>query len=185
MTATPAGPEIAGSAVLGRAGAVGQNRFVIDKLGTIIGLLAAYGLFLAPFANVRANRIVAGEAVGVFSALPAWAAATLAAILIVGAAIALLSANARLRLLAGLGAILALALFIGLAGSHLTPEGNSYARVSPASGFWLLAFAFALLTTDALTRLKVTPVARILGLFATVSAFGASWRRGYGTTCRS
>lgn len=167
MTATPAGPNITGSAVLGRVGAAGQGRFAIDKLGTIIGLLVVYGLLLAPLANFRANRIVAGQAASVFSALPTWAAATLAAILIAAGAIALVSTNARLRLIAGLAALLALALFIGLAGTYLTPEGNTYARVSPASGFWLLSFAFALLTTDALTRLKVTPVARILGLVAT------------------
>ena len=66
-----------------------------------------------------------------------------------------------------------LALLIGVAASHSTPAGNSYARVSPASGFWLLAFAFALLTTDALTRLKITPLARIFALVATAAVIWA------------
>ena len=36
-------------------------RFRIDKLGVVIATLLAYGAFLAPFANFRANRIVPGE----------------------------------------------------------------------------------------------------------------------------
>ncbi len=66
-------------------------------------------------------------------------------------------------------ALVALAVLIGVAALYLTPESNNYARVSPASGFWLLLFAFALLAADALTRLQPTPMARI-GALAIVAA---------------
>lgn len=168
MTTGAAGPAVAGSASAERAAA--GSRLALDKLGAVIVLIAGYGLLVSPFVNFRANRIVAGEGVGAFAALPLWAGVTLAAVIAAAGAAALLAGNARLRLAAGLAALLALAVLIGVAGSNLTPEGNSYARVSPASGFWLLAFAFALLTTDALTRLNVTPWARILGLAATAVA---------------
>ena len=48
------------------------------------------------------------------------------------------------------------------------PAGNSYARVSPASGFWLLVFAFTLLAADCFTRLRLSPPMRIgaLGIAA-------------------
>ena len=62
-----------------------------------------------------------------------------------------------LRLAASVVALAALALLIGVAGTFLTPAGNTFARVSPASGFWMLMFAFTLLLADVLTRLQ--PVA--------------------------
>jgi osmoprotectant transport system permease protein len=46
----------------------------------------------------------------------------------------------------------------------LTPPGNSYARVSPASGFWILIFAFALLAADALSRMQPPPWMRLVFL---------------------
>ncbi len=58
-------------------------------------------------------------------------------------------------------ALAALALLIGVAADHLTPPDNSFARVSPASGFWVLVFAFSLLLADALTRLNPGPGLRL------------------------
>ncbi|MBX4378194.1 hypothetical protein K4H02_24370, partial [Mycobacterium tuberculosis] len=50
---------------------------------------------------------------------------------------------------------------IGLAASCLSPEGSRYARVSPASGFWLLVFASALYVADGLVRLRAGPFLRV------------------------
>ncbi len=50
------------------------------------------------------------------------------------------------------------------------PEGNTFARVSPGVGFWLLLFAFALLAADALTRLQASAVARGSASLAAVAA---------------
>ncbi|HET7413992.1 MAG TPA: ABC transporter permease, partial [Pararhizobium sp.] len=74
---------------------------------------------------------------------------------------------------ASIAALVALAVIIGIAGTYLTPADNSYARVSPASGFWLLAFAFALLAADGFTRLGLRPLARIAVLAVTALALAA------------
>lgn len=165
--------QSAGSESLAGPAAGAGLKLQIDKLGVVIALLSAYAFLLAPFANFKPNRIVAGQAVQAFAALPAWAGPVLAAVIGAAALVALLVKEPRLRLVAGLAALLTLGLLIGVAATHLTPEGNTYARVAPASGFWLLLFAFALLTTDALTRLKLGPLARILGLLITVAVLWA------------
>lgn len=145
----------------------------IDKLGAIIALIALYGLLVAPFATFKANRIVLGEARSVFAALPGWAAWSFLIIVAAATLAALLKSPAWLRLVSALAALLALGFAIGHAATFLTPEGNTYARVAPASGFWLLLFAFALLIADALTRLKLSPFLRIaaLAVAAAIVAF--------------
>ncbi|MCJ8150395.1 ABC transporter permease [Shinella sedimenti] len=143
--------------------------FRIDKLGVVIAALLAYGGFLAPFANFRANRIVPGEARWIVEALPAGYGAALLAFIAVAIVLIVLNTPTFFRLLLGLVALLGLAFLIGLSAGHLTPPENTYARVSPASGFWLSSFAFALLTADALARLRLSPLARI-GLLLAVAA---------------
>lgn len=170
MSVVPAGPKtIGGPAGLGLASTLLRER--LDKLGVIIALLSAYAFVLAPFATFRANRIVPGEGLRVLAALPTWGSALILLVIAAASLVALFWRDARLRLVAGIAALLTLAVVIGLAAGHLTPAGNTYARVSPASGFWLLIFAFTLLTTDALTRLRLRPLARIIGLFVTVAIF--------------
>lgn len=142
----------------------------IDKLGVVIAALLAYGAFVAPFANFRANRIVPGEARSVLEALPGGLGPALLAFVAVAIVLIVLKTPTVLRLVLGLAAILALAVLIGLSAGHLTPPENSYARVAPASGFWLTGFAFALLAADALTRLRLSPYARIALLAAVVLA---------------
>lgn len=140
-----------------------------DKLGVVIASLAAYGAFLAPFANFRANRIVPGEPRAILDAQPGIAGPALLAIIIAAALVALFRTPLVLRLVAAAVALVALAVLIGVAGTYLTPEGNTFARIAPASGFWLLVFAFTLLLADGLTRLDLSPLARV-GVLA-VAAF--------------
>jgi len=142
----------------------------IDKLGVVIAALLAYGAFVAPFANFRANRIVPGEARTILEALPSGLGAALLAFIAVALAVILLKTPTLLRLVLGLAATLALAVLIGLAARHLTPPENTYARVAPASGFWLVSFAFVLLAADALARLRLSPYARIMLLAAVAAA---------------
>lgn len=169
MSLEVAGPEnIAGPATEG-----GVRSFSIDKLGILIATLSAYAFFIAPFATFKPNRIVAGDPVQAFAALPGWAGAILAAVIGAAALVALLVKEPRLRLIAGLAALLALGILIGQAAIFLTPEGNNYARVAPASGFWLLLLAFGLLTTDALSRLRLGPLTRIAGLLITIAVIWA------------
>ncbi|MCJ8055620.1 ABC transporter permease [Shinella curvata] len=148
-------------------------RFRIDKLGVVIAALLAYGAFLAPFANFRANRIVPGEPRAILDALPAGLGTALLIFIAIALVFVVLKTPTLLRLLLGLAALSVLAILIGLSASHLTPPENTYARVSPASGFWLTSFAFALLTADALARLRLSPFARVTLLAAAAAAVAA------------
>lgn len=143
-----------------------------DKLGVVIAAIAAYAAFLAPFATFRANRIVPGQARSILEALPQAIGPLLLAIIVVVAIIALLKTPLVLRLAASVVALVALALLIGVAGTFLTPAGNTFARVSPASGFWILIFAFTLLLADVLTRLNLSPSARVGVLVVAALAIG-------------
>ncbi|RWM06245.1 MAG: ABC transporter permease [Mesorhizobium sp.] len=144
-----------------------------DKLGVVIAAIVAYAAFAAPFATFRANRIVPGQARSILEALPLTLAILLIAIVIAGGIIALLRTPLLLRLAASVIALVALAILIGTAGGFLTPAGNTFARVAPASGFWLLIFAFTLLLADVLTRLDLSPLARVGVLAVAALAIGA------------
>ncbi|GLQ82950.1 ABC transporter permease [Mesorhizobium huakuii] len=143
-----------------------------DKLGVVIAAIAAYAAFLAPFATFRANRIVPGQARSILEALPATAGPLLLAIVVVAALVALFRTALVLRLAASVVALAALALLVGVAGTFLTSAGNTFARVSPASGFWILIFVFTLLLADVLTRLNLSPWARVGVLAAVAAAIG-------------
>ncbi|WP_117192346.1 ABC transporter permease [Rhizobium terrae] len=142
-------------------------RIRFDKLGIVIALIAACGVFFSAFAVLKPNRILQGQAKTILEALPAWAGWGLLVLLAVATAIALFRMSPWLKLTAAAAALAALTIAIGYAASFLTPAGNSYARVSPASGFWILLFAFALLAADALTRLQPPPWMRVLFLAIT------------------
>lgn len=141
----------------------------LDKLGVLIALIAAAGAAL-PFALFRANRIVPGEPRSLLDALPSLPSGFLFGVLLVGFAIALLRVPTLAKLIGGFLVLAVLFVFIGWSGSYLTPEGDTFARVSPGAGFWLLVFAFALLVTDALTRLRFRPLVRIAILIAVGAA---------------
>ncbi|MFP9136759.1 ABC transporter permease [Devosia sp. XGJD_8] len=139
----------------------------LDKLGVLIALIAAVGAVL-PFALFRANRIVLGDPLSLLDALPGAAGAVLSGVLLAGFVTALLRFPVVTKLVVGFLVLAVLFVFIGWSASHLTPEGDTFARVSPGAGFWLLVFAFALLVTDALTRLRFAPLVRI-GILLAVS----------------
>lgn len=143
-----------------------------DKLGVVIAAIAAYAAFLAPFATFRANRIVPGQGRSILEALPSGSGALLLALVVVAVVVALVKTPLIWRLVASVAVLGVLALAIGVAGSFLTPAGNTFARISPASGFWLLVFAFTLLLADVLTRLELSPLARIGILVIAAVAIG-------------
>ena len=146
--------------------------YALDKLGVLIALIAAAGSLL-PFALFRANRIVPGEPRSLLDALPGLPSAFLIGILLVGFVAALFRFPVTAKLVAGFLVLATLFVLIGASGTYLTPEGDTFARVSPGSGFWLLVFAFALLVTDALTRLRLAPLIRIAILLAVCAAAAA------------
>jgi osmoprotectant transport system permease protein len=145
----------------------------LDKLGVVITLLIAYGVGVAPFATVRANRIVPGVAKSILDALSSGTGLILLGLMFTAAIIVLLKTPPSIRLVTSAVALVSISLFIGLAASHLTPPENTYARVSPASGFWVLLFAYALLAADAITRLGPRPTIRIVLLLLTLAGAAA------------
>ena len=144
----------------------------VDKLGVPVAALALFAAFAAPFVTFRANRIAGGEGRRLLEALPPANAALLLALVVAASLLALPKLRPGIRLAASAAALVTLALTIGTAATHLTPVGNTFARVAPASGFWLMTFAFALLATDALTRLRLGPLARVAALLLVALAIG-------------
>jgi len=151
----------------------------LDKLGVMIALIAAAGAAL-PFALFRANRIVLGETKGLFEALPGQFSALLTLTLLAGFGVALLRLAPLTKLIVGFSVLAVLFVLMGQSAAFLTPEGNTFARVSPGAGFWLLVFAFALLVTDALTRLAFKPLTRVAILIAVAAAMALLlWSGGW------
>ena len=143
-----------------------------DKLGVVLALMVAYGAYAAPFVTFRANRIVPGEGRFLLEALPSGLGVVLAIALLVAGLVALVRAPILLRLLIAAIMLTGLAVTIGIAASNLTPEGDSYARIAPASGFWVLVFAFALMAADAIARLNPKPLTRVALLAVALAAVG-------------
>jgi osmoprotectant transport system permease protein len=84
-------------------------------------------------------------------------------------------------MVAGLLVLTTLAILIGWSATYLTPADDTFARVSPGAGFWLLAFAFALLIADALIRLRLGPWPRIamlitVGMTIALLLWSGAWR---------
>lgn len=144
------------------AGSTKAIPFQPDKVGLLIAALISYAALTLPFATLRANRIVQGESISLINAMPSLAVTCLSVVLAACVAIAFFRTAARLRLLGALVGLSTLAYLIGLAAAHLTPDGNSYARVSPASGFWLLLAGLIVMATDAIARLKPKPATRVI-----------------------
>lgn len=151
---------------LSDAGTDGAAAPRVDRLGVVIAILVAVTLAL-PFATFRATRIASGTGLRLFDALPPMEAAAVTAVLVAALVTAVASRSPAFRLVLGALAIGALALGVGAAGTHLTPTDNPYARIAPASGFWVGVFATAMLVTDAMVRLKLGPVGRLVALVAT------------------
>ena len=138
----------------------------IDRLGALLTCLGAAALSCLPFAVFKQNRILPGDALGLFAAAPAPAAYACLGALLAAALVALFIGGARVRFAAALLGIVLLAYAIGSAGSALTPLGNRVVRVAPGSACWLLLAVLVLLATDALTRMHPRPLARVLLLVA-------------------
>ena len=153
------------------AAATRPNWLALDKLGVMIALIAAAGAAL-PFALFRANRIVLGEPRSLLDALPGGPSSVLIVVLLIGFIVALLRFATIAKLIAGFVVLGVLFVFVGWSADFLTPPDDTFARVSPGAGFWLLVFAFALLVADALTRLRFKPWPRIAILVAVSIALG-------------
>jgi osmoprotectant transport system permease protein len=154
------------------------QRLRMDRLGTLFTAVGALALAFLPFVVFKRNRILPGDALSLFAALPPLVAYGCLAALIVTAITALRVRDARVRFGVALLAIVIVAAAVAAAGDGLTPPGNRVVRVAPGAGCWLLLATLVLLATDALTRLKPRPLTRVLLLAA--CAVGASAALAHG-----
>lgn len=157
---------------LAEARAGGDTPLRIDRLGVVVGVLMAVALAL-PFATFRATRIASGTGLRLLDALPTPLALAVAAVLAAAIVTAVASHNPTFRLALGALALGALAVGVGVAGAHLTPADNPYARIAPGSGFWVGLFAGAILLTDSMVRLRLGPAGRLLALVVTAAVVAA------------
>jgi osmoprotectant transport system permease protein len=134
----------------------------IDRLGTLLTLAGAAALLLLPFVDFKANRILPGDPRDLAQVLPLWAALGCQATLAAVAAVALLVTNAPVRLAAALAGLVVTAAALAAAANALTPPHNLIVRVAPGAGFWLLLAVLGLFATDAITRMRPGPGARVL-----------------------
>ena len=134
-----------------------RSSLSLDRLGSVIAILILVALFASPFVIYRANRIVAGEGRMLVDALPSSGALGVMAVALGTALCAALVRAPLIRLAAASIGLCVIFPAVGSSAGFVTPPGNTFARVSPSLGFWLLALAFALLAADALTRLRLSP----------------------------
>jgi len=150
----------------------------VDRLGALLTLVGAAGLFLLPFVAFKANRIVPGDPRGLAQVLPAWGALACWVTLAAVAAIALLAANALLRLAGALAGLVGVATALAAAANALTPPHDLIVRIAPGGGFWVLLAALGLLATDAITRMRPGPGVRVLLLAIFLGVAGLALARG-------
>jgi osmoprotectant transport system permease protein len=145
----------------------------IDPLGALVTAVGAAALPWLPFVVLKPNRILPGDARSLIAVLPPSTTIACLACLILVALAALAMSKPPVRLAAALLGVIVVAAAISTAGDVLTPPGNRVVRVAPGSGFWVLLVAVGLMATDAITRLRPRPAARVLmlALFAAVTLF--------------
>lgn len=150
----------------------------LEKTGVLMAALILVSTFLLPFIVVKPNRILEGQGQMLIDALPSVSGIALAAALVIVGLCLLLRLPASARLAIVTAALLAVILALGSAANAGLPPGNSYARVSPGSGFWLLLFALSLAFIDVIAKLKLSPTVRLMLLVIAIVAVGGIFASG-------
>ena len=143
-----------------------------DKLGMILALITLAGLFLQPFSQFAANRIVEATPKMIWSALPGWQGVCLMATIIAAIVVMVLRSPVNLRLGVSVAMMAVLALMVGRSGYFLMPDDNLYARVSAGGGFWIMLFGFSIAMADAIVRKQLAPMKRMAFLAIGMAAIG-------------
>ncbi|WP_119944362.1 ABC transporter permease [Neorhizobium sp. NCHU2750] len=140
--------------------------------------LVLVSTFALPFVVVKPNRILQGQGRPLIDALPLMGGPALATALVIVAFCLVIRLPQAVRLaVAALGLVGGIAA-LGWAGHAQLPAGNAYARVSPGSGFWLLAFSLSLAAVDVLAKLRLSPAKRLWLLALVTAALGGIFASG-------
>jgi len=150
----------------------------IDRLGAVLVVMGGVALLWLPFVIAKANRIVPGQALGIFQALPAPYPLACVLALLVAALAALACRDPRWRLAAALMGVLVVSLAVAAAADALTPPGNRVVRIAPGAGCWILLLCLGLLAIDAITRLQPGPLVRTLALLLAAGVAVAALAHG-------
>jgi osmoprotectant transport system permease protein len=138
----------------------------LDPLGVLACAIGGLAFAALPLVLYKANRILPGESRALLDVLPATLVWAYNGLLALVAVVALFSRNAGVRLAFALAGLAVTAMVVAEAASVLTPAGNRVVRVAPGGGAWVLMIVFGLVATDALTRLRLGPLARVACLVA-------------------
>lgn len=150
----------------------------LEKTGVLMAALIVVSTFALPFIVVKPNRILQGQGVSLIDALPSGGGIALAGAMVFVALCLLLRLSLSARLVIASAALLAVVVALGGAATAGLPPGNSYARVSPGSGFWLLLFGLSLAFVDMIAKLRLSPAFRLLLLVVAAAVIGGIFASG-------
>jgi osmoprotectant transport system permease protein len=150
----------------------------LDRLGVVLVVAGIAAAGLLPFIYVKANRIAAGKPMLLMQLLNQPSAVILTLLLALTACAVLFLPNATVRLVISTLCLAALMAAIGLVATAFTPEGSTVARMTPGGGFWVLLAVVALVASDALVKIRLTPWMRIGALVVYGCLLGIVLRSG-------
>jgi osmoprotectant transport system permease protein len=150
----------------------------LEKTGVLMGALILVATFALPFIVVKPNRILQGQGHSLIEGLPSVSGIALVAAMVIVAVCLLIRLPPLARLAIATAGLLAAILALGGAAHAGLPPGNTYARVSPGSGFWLLLFSLSLAFIDVVARLRLSPAARLLLLVIAATVIGGIFASG-------
>ncbi|MFD1744370.1 ABC transporter permease [Rhizobium helianthi] len=144
----------------------------LDKLGFLIAILNLLGMAYLPLVVLKPNRIVQGQALPLWEAVATPVAGLTIAAVLVASLVVMVKLRLSVRLAFALLAVVVLMFAAGLSATHLVAPGNGFARISLASGFWVLLFANTLTILDALAKIQLPPLWRLVLLAAFLAVCG-------------
>lgn len=150
----------------------------LEKTGVLMAALMVVSTFALPFIVVKPNRILQGQGISLIDALPSGGGIALAGAMVFVALCLLFRLPLSTRLVIASAALLAVVVALGGAATAGLPPGNSYARVSPGSGFWLLLFSLSLAFVDMIAKLRLSPALRLLLLVIAATVIGGIFASG-------
>lgn len=136
----------------------------LDRVTLLFVIVSLFSLLNLAFVVVKPNRIAKGEGKFVLDLLDQPMVWLLLLALIIWAGINLFLTDIKWRFISANTALVILLLTLGLVATQFATKPA--VRITPASTFWGLFGVLSLSITDALIRLQLTPLKRVLVLGA-------------------